>query len=225
MSWEIWEKKRKVSCSPWPCLLGVRISDFFSHQPLCGLCCCREECSWTFHLTTRSAEIHVCFQATPKWNFISQEHVCCELLKAEKKEKKKKRNTKDIKSSFQISSPRQAHVTHAHTWSRTLTGIKPIYLVFGRKNKIKKIVFSGHLAIIPSPTVALGAGNHGELSGKVSRNVCSERTQRPSEEQGAALQASPLTHSTLTDTRRVSQQVSTSVKSVSVEAESLNKIT
>lgn len=122
----------------------------------------------------------------------------------------------DIKNSFEISSPGQTRQQNSpHTWAHTLTGITQIYLVFGWKSPI------GSLGNHPFTYSRAQGRTHGKLSGKVSRNVFLES---PCRRTRWALQSNSDTLNP-TYTRRVSEQISKSVKSVSAEADSLNKIT
>lgn len=108
-----------------------------------------------------------------------------------------------------------------HTWVHTLTGIAQMYLVWMRKKRENKSLL-GSLGN-HSPHLQPRSGLKSSMAscrGKVSRNVCSARTQSPHRRtRWAFWHIKPNTH-----TRRGSEQVSKSDKPVSAEADSLNKI-
>ena len=150
--------------------------------------------------------------------------VCHELLKVNKTKYDIAFNlSKDISNSFDISSPAHKLATlDAHTWAHILTGITQIYFIFwGRKKHL-----IGSLGNHPITYSGAQGRHHGRLSGKVSRNVCSERTAGPCRRTrcSSAVQLADTLH--LTDTRRV---LRASFKICQIcqrtEADSLNKIT
>lgn len=99
------------------------------------------------------------------------------LSKARKKEHNLFRKVSKIVLKFQAQD-RRAQQTQAHTWAHTLTGITDDLSRLWEREKKKSSLLGSLGNHLPTYSRARGR-NHGRLSGKVSKNVCSERTAGP----------------------------------------------
>lgn len=177
---------------------------------------CQEECSWILLLLT----IPICTNALSgvdtEVEFHPAEHICCELLKVKKIQcwGQSFKQISKIVLKYQVLDRHvnKTRLTHERThWQASHKFISSL----GGKSPI------GSLGNHPFTYSRAQGRTHGKLSGKVSRNVFLES---PCRRTRWALQSNSDTLNP-TYTRRVSEQISKSVKSVSAEADSLNKIT